>query len=101
MLKRDQWLDLARKLDWDYSYVDERELFPEAASGKPWLPHAEWASWDEPYRTTYADYVRVQRAKDAAVYAVREAVGRVEDFQKLDPSWLSGLKLYAATLPLA
>jgi hypothetical protein len=25
VLKRDQWLDLARKRDWDYSYVPERD----------------------------------------------------------------------------
>jgi hypothetical protein len=40
--KRDDWIDLARKLDWDYSYVREEDLFPEILSGRPWLPHAEW-----------------------------------------------------------
>src|ERR1044071_6818538 len=101
MLKREQWLDLARKLDWDYSYVPEREGVPEVVSGRPWLPHSEWQDWDEPYRTSYAEYVVTQHAKDASVYAVRDAVGRLEDFQKLDPLWLNALKLHAATLPLA
>ena len=101
MLKRDEWLDLARKLDWDYSYVDEKEVFPEVPSGRPWLPQAVWRDWDEPYRTSYTEYVTNQHAKDASVYAVRDAVGRVEDAQKLDPSWLNALKLHAATLPLA
>jgi toluene monooxygenase system protein A len=45
--------------------------------------------------------VTTQSAKEAAVTAVRRAVGRVEDFQKLDGRWLSALKLHAATLPLA
>jgi toluene monooxygenase system protein A len=81
--------------------VPERDVFPEAVSGRPWLPHAEWAHWDEPYRTTYTEYVANQHAKDASVYAVRDAVGRLEDVQKLDPAWLNGLKLHAATLPLA
>jgi len=81
--------------------VSEEDVFPETVSGRPWLPHAEWARWDEPYRTTYAEYVVNQHAKDASVYAVRDAVGRLEDIQKLDPSWLNGLKLHAATLPLA
>ena len=31
MLKRDDWLDLARKLDWDLSYVAEKDAFPEVA----------------------------------------------------------------------
>ena len=34
-LKRDDWIDLARKLDWDYSYVREEDVFPEILSGRP------------------------------------------------------------------
>src|SRR4051794_2590078 len=70
MLKRSQWLDGARKLDWTYSYVREEEVFPEVTSGRPWLPHDAWAAWDEPYRTTFAEYVSTQASKDAAVVAV-------------------------------
>jgi toluene monooxygenase system protein A len=101
VLGRDAWLDLARKLDWAFSYVDEREAFPEVTSGRPWLPAEAWREWSEPYRTTYAEYVANQHAKEQAVHAVRAAVGRVEDFQRLDPHWLSALKFHAATLPLA
>ena len=101
MLPREEWLDLARKLDWTYSYVDEREVFPEVASGTPWLPHEAWAAWNEPFRTTYGEYVTTQAAKEASVAAVREAVGRLEDFKRHDPRWCSALKLHAATLPLA
>jgi toluene monooxygenase system protein A len=101
MLNRSDWHDLARKLDWTWSYVDERAAFPEALSGRPWLPGEAWRHWDEPYRTTYTEYVANQSAKDAAVFAVRDAVGRAEDFEKLDVSWRNGLKLHAAALPLA
>lgn len=101
MLKREEWLDLARKLDWDFSYVREEDVFPEVASGRPWLPHAEWKDWDEPYRTTYSEYVSGQHGKDQSVYAVRDAVGHVEDFQRVAGPWINGLKLHAATLPLA
>jgi len=101
MLKRADWHDLARKLDWSYSYVDEHEVFPEVLSGSPWLPQTEWQLWDEPYRTTYREYVATQSAKDASVFAVRDAVGKAEDFQKLDAGWRNGLKLHAAALPLA
>ena len=100
-LNRTEWLDLSRKLDWDFSYAQEEALFPPVASGQPWLPKQEWASWDEPYKITYSEYVRGQHAKDESVKAVREAVGRSEDFEKLDPAWINGLKLHAATLPLA
>lgn len=101
MLRREEWLDLARKLDWDFSYVREEEVFPEVASGRPWLPHAAWQSWDEPYRTTFAEYVAAQHQKDASVYAVRDALGKLEDFHAGAGSWTSGLKLHGAALPLA
>ncbi|HEY9792856.1 MAG TPA: YHS domain-containing protein [Candidatus Obscuribacterales bacterium] len=101
MLKRDDWLDLARKLDWNYKYVSEEDVFPAVASGTPWLPHEQWASWDEPFKTSYAEYVHNQHAKDDSVYAVRDAVGRLKDFEKLPSQWSNALKLHAAALPLA
>ena len=101
MLKRQEWLDLARKLDWTYSYVQEQDVFPEAMSGRPWLEHAAWQAWDEPYRTTFAEYVTGQHEKEGAIAAVRDAVGKVADFGRHDRGWLSALKLHGATLPLA
>src|SRR5262249_10412658 len=82
-------------------YVDERRAFPEEISGKPWLPGSAWRHWDEPYRTSYPEYVVNQSEKDLSVGAVRDAIGQLEDFQKLHRSWLSALKLHAAPLPLA
>src|SRR6185436_17445186 len=100
-LRRDEWLDLARKLDWTYSYVDEHAVFPDLVSGHPWLPHSAWQDFREPYRTAYTEYVATQHIKETVVHAVRAAVGKIEDFQRLDPQWLAALKLHAATLPLA
>jgi toluene monooxygenase system protein A len=100
MLKRDEWLDLSRKLDWNFSYVDERDVFPPIVSGSPWLPHEEWQGWDEPYRTSYSDYVATQHKKEQSVRAAHEAIGGIEN-SGLDTGWMSGLKLHAATLPLA
>lgn len=101
MLRRDQWLDEARKLDWEFSYVSEKDAYPEAMSGSPWLSHESWKKWDEPFRTTYAEYVTLQNEKEVAVHAVRDAVGREEDHAGLDPAWRNAVKLHAATLPLA
>ncbi len=100
-LARADWFELARKLDWEYSYVSEREVFPPELSGAPWLGHEEWQAWDEPYRTTYSEYVEGQADKEAAVSAVRNAIGHIDDFSRHDRAWLSALKLHAATLPLA
>ena len=101
MLERDDWLDLARKLDWELTYSGERGVFPEDVAGRPWLPGSEWRAWDDSSRTSYSEYVHAQHAKEASVHAVREAIGRAEDFQRLDRGWLSALKLHSATQPLA
>ena len=100
-MKKNDWLDLARKLDWKFKYVSEEEVFPREMSGTPWLKHEEWAQWDEPYKTTYAEYVIGQATKDESLEAVREAVGNIEHYKNLSPVWLNALKLYGATFPLA
>jgi toluene monooxygenase system protein A len=101
MLKRSQWLEAARKLDWEFSYVGEEEVFPEVMSGRPWLSHEHWKEWDEPYRTSYAEYVQTQAKKEASLRAVHEALGKADDIRKLPIAWINALKLHAATLPLA
>src|SRR4029079_17648479 len=101
MLKREEWLPLARKLDWDFSYISEREAFPESVSGTPWLSAQEWREWDEPYHITFSDYVSQQSDKDDAVYAVRDAMGKLEDYRRLAEPWVNGLKLHPATPPPA
>ena len=101
MLEKHEWMDLARKLDWEFSYVKEDEVYPEEISGSPWISHDGWKAWDEPYRTSYSEYVTLQHEKDASVYAVRDSVGRITDFQKRSLPWLNGLKLHSAALPLA
>jgi toluene monooxygenase system protein A len=100
-MKREEWIDLARKVDWTLSYVDEQEAFPPAMSGSPWLPATEWQGWDEPYRTTYAEYVTTQHEKEVSLHAVREVLGGADDFKQLPMTWRDALKLHAATLPLA
>jgi len=75
MLNREDWLPLARKLDWEFSYTTEQEVFPQVISGHPWLPHTDWQDWEEAFKTSYREYVQNQHEKDMAVYAVRDAVG--------------------------
>lgn len=100
MLKRDEWLDLARKLDWTFRYVTEEEVFPEELSGAPWLPHEAWKDWDEPYKDSYREYVQNQLEKDQSILAVRDAVGRMDDIKKLDPSWVQMVKFHHAPISL-
>jgi hypothetical protein len=38
MLNREDWLRLARKLDWEFSYTTEQEVFPQVISGHQEMP---------------------------------------------------------------
>jgi len=100
-LARDDWLDVARKVDWTYRYADERTLYPEEVSGLPWLAHDAWRNWNEAYRTTYREYVANQRAKDASVLGVRSALARTRVYEGLDPGWMQLVKFHNGALALA
>lgn len=100
-LPRDAYLDLARKVDWEFSYVREDDAFPRVVSGEPYLPSRAWRDWDEPFRTSYVEYVSMQARKNVEVRSVVDAVGRLDDFAHLPSPWLNALKLHAAVLPLA
>ena len=101
MLKRDDWIHYAQKLDWEFTSVKPEQVFPAQISGTPWLDHQQWSDWDEPFKTSFREYVSQQQIKDQSVASVREAIGRAEDAAKLPPAWLNALKLHSATLPLA
>lgn len=101
MLKRQEWEEHVRKLDWEFTYVSEHDAFPADVAGRPWLPAASWRDWDEPFRTTYQSYVTGQTEKDEAVFAVMHAMGSGADAKRLPREWLSAMKLHSATLPLA
>jgi toluene monooxygenase system protein A len=101
MLQREKWMPLARKLDWTFSYVREDEVFPAEISGTPWLRQDDWQDWDEPYRTSFGDYVITQCEKDHAVEGVRRAFARTDGFARLPAPWINGVKLHSASLPLA
>lgn len=94
MAEAKNWLDLARKVNWKFKYVTEDEVFPEPVAGTNVVPSEAWAEWDEPYKTTYRDYVNTQYEKDLSVLAVRDAVGRIDDIKKLDPQWMQMVKLH-------
>jgi len=52
MLNREEPLSLARKLDSDYSYVREEEVFLDGIRERPLAPHSEWNEWEESLRTS-------------------------------------------------
>ncbi|BCT74628.1 hypothetical protein SCMU_04700 [Sinomonas cyclohexanicum] len=90
-LERSQWYDLTRDMNWTFSYVDEKDVFPVEMSNSYGVAAQDWWSWDEPYKVTYTEYVHNQYGKDASVYAVNAVVGRSKIFESLDPGWKSAI----------
>ena len=94
LLNRSDWYDIARDTNWTPKYVTEEELFPREMSDCFDIPREKWESYDEPYKTTYREYVKVQREKDSGAYSVKAALGRMKFYESADPGWLSTLKAH-------
>ena len=101
LLQRTDWYDIARNTNWTPTYVREDELFPPEMSGDMGIPMSEWESYDEPYKQTYPEYVKVQREKDAGAYSVKAALERSKMFENADPGWLSVLKAHYGAIARA
>lgn len=58
------------------------------------LPQEAWEKYDEPYKQTYPEYVKIQREKDAGAYSVKGALERSKIFENSDPGWKSMIKAH-------
>ncbi|MEZ5248467.1 MAG: hypothetical protein R2713_04360 [Ilumatobacteraceae bacterium] len=93
-LERLEWYDIARSTNWTPTYVTEDELFPPELSGAEGLPMTAWEAYDEPYKQTFPEYVKVQREKDAGAYSVKAALERSNMYANADPGWISVMKAH-------
>ena len=100
LLDRSDWYDIARNTNWTPRYVTEEELFPDVMTGSMGVQRSHWEQYDEPYKTSYPEYVKVQREKDAGVYSVKAALERSKQFENSDPGWLSILKAHYGAIAL-
>ena len=94
LLNRMDWYDIARTTNWTAKYVEEGELYPDEMSGSLGIPMEQWEVYDEPYKQTYPEYVKVQREKDAGAYSVKAALERSKMYERADPGWLSVMKAH-------
>jgi toluene monooxygenase system protein A len=94
LLKREEWQDIARDLDWTYSYVDVEDVYPDAHSGTGQVPREAWAKWEESYKVSYPEYVATQREKETSAYAVKAALQRSNTFDSLPEGWKSATKMH-------
>ncbi|WP_018503520.1 isoprene monooxygenase oxygenase subunit alpha [Parafrankia discariae] len=97
LLNRDDWYDTSRDLEWTLSYVDPEVAFPARWSGAQGIPAEAWQAWDEPFRVSYRDYVRIQREKEAGVRAVSDTLLRSGTYEKLDPAHVAASQLHMGT----
>src|SRR5579871_2005130 len=100
-MKREEWEDLVADVDWTLSYVDEEAVFPEWMAGTGKVPREAWAAWNEPYKTSYREYVATQSEKEAAAYSVKAALQRSSISDSLDEGWKSNAKLHYGATALA
>lgn len=94
LLKREDWFDLTRDVDWEFTHVDHEAVYPEWMSGSGKVPIEAWAKWKEPYVTSYPEYVATQAEKDAGTYSVKAAIERSSLFEQLDEGWKSAAKIH-------
>jgi toluene monooxygenase system protein A len=98
ILKREEWHDITRHTDWDFTYVDHQTVFPDWMAGGEGTDPASWWNWREDYRNSYAEYVGTQREKDAAAYSVKAALQRSEIWDNLAEGWKTNAKVHFTAL---
>jgi toluene monooxygenase system protein A len=98
VLKREEWHDITRLTDWDFTYVDHGTVFPEWMSGGGQTDLERWAQWREDYRCSYGEYVATQREKETAAYSVKAALQRTSIFDDLDEGSKTNSKLHFGSL---
>jgi toluene monooxygenase system protein A len=101
LMKREEWQDLVREVDWTLSYADDEAVFPEWQSGTGKIPREAWSAWEESYKISYPEYVSVQAEKEAAAFAVKAALQRSTVFNSLDEGWKSCAKVHFGGVSLA
>jgi toluene monooxygenase system protein A len=99
MLATRDWYDLARDTNWTPKYISEAEMFPPEFSDPFGIPLEAWESFDEPYKTTYREYVQTQREKDLGAYSVKAATARAVFYRAADPAWKALLQFHFGAVP--
>ena len=100
LLDRGDWYDIARTTNWTPLHASEQDIFPDPMSDEFGLSCDQWEAYDEPYKISYREYVKVQESKDTDTYSVRSALARSNYYDQADPGWRSILKLHFGNLCL-
>ncbi|MES4889582.1 YHS domain-containing protein [Streptomyces sp. NPDC096012] len=84
---------LTRDLDWEPSYVKEKDLFPYTAFEG--IKIHDWSKWEDPFRLTVDAYYKYQSEKDKRLYAVIDGFAQGQGHLSLsDARYLNAMKLF-------
>src|SRR4051812_14078693 len=90
---KEQYHVMTRDLDWDLSYVDQKEAFPYLEFEG--IKVHDWDAWEDPFRLTMASYYKYQAEKDRRLYAVLESFEQSQSHLRLsDGRYLKAMKLF-------
>src|SRR3954451_25338396 len=100
LLKREEWQDFVRDVDWTFSHVEDEAVYPAWHSGTGKVPRHAWQTWEESYKVSYPEYVVTQSEKESAVYAVKAAMQRSSNWNELTEGWKSATKMHYGAVAL-
>lgn len=90
---KDKYRFLTRDLDWDFSYEDRKEAFPqEEFEG---IKITDWDKWEDPFRLTMDAYWKYQAEKEKKLYAIFDAFAQNNGHLNVtDARYVNALKLF-------
>nr|AAB58740.1 toluene-3-monooxygenase oxygenase subunit 1 [Burkholderia cepacia] len=101
LLNSVDWYDLARTTNCSPEIRHRKRTISASVERRVDIPMEKWEGYDEPYKQTYPEYVRVQREKDSGAYSVKAALERSQIYEKADPGWKSVMKQHYGAISLA
>lgn len=88
---------MTRDLMWDPKYYEKSQVYPLAE--KEGIILKDPKKWEDPFRLTYDQYVKVQSEKDLLHHAIRNAYEANHGHARVaDGRWFEGMKAFAVAV---
>lgn len=90
---KDKYRLLTRDLDWDFSYQDRKQAFPqEEFEG---IKITDWDKWEDPFRLTVDAYWKYQAEKEKKLYAIFDAFAQNNgQLNVTDARYINAIKIF-------
>ena len=91
---KEKYHAMTRDLMWDPKHFDMNKVYPLIE--KEGIILKDPSRWEDPFRMTYNQYVKIQSEKDGIFHAVRNAFEANDGHAKvIDSRWYEGVKIFA------